>query len=214
MAEPFRAPLNGKNQRGRAPHGDSPEIEEEARPLGRPAQRLAPHSHHPAGGGIDLHVRASAGEDQPGPGHPGRPVGRAHGEGRERPGRVDRGHGEEPRHHREPCERARRLGGRGAGAGHRPDPRADPRSHEHRGRARHHRQDRQAGVRAPRLVHRPRREDQDRERPVRQRGHHHRRAGQPASRRQDRAPTRRSFPVRTSRACPSARRKRPPPTTQ
>ena len=179
MAEPFRAPLNGKNQRGRAPHGDSPEIEEEARPLGRPAQRLAPHQPPPCwwwdpifmfappqekiNQGLDIQGGLSV-------------VLTAKGENGA--GRVDRGHGEEPRHHREPRERARRLGGRGAGAGHRPDPRADPRPHEHRGRARHHRQDRQAGVRAPRLVHRPRREDQDRERPVRQRGHHHRRAGQ------------------------------------
>ena len=127
-------------QRGRTSHGGNAEDEEETRPAHRPAQHLAAHHHDPAGAGFRLHVHAAPGEDQPGPRHPGRPVGRAHGEGRRRGCRVERRHGEEPRHHREPRERARRLGGGRAGAGHRSDPRADPRPHEHRGRAQHHRQ--------------------------------------------------------------------------
>ena len=163
---------------GRTSHGGNAEDdEEETRAVHRPAQHLAAHHHDPAGVGIGLHVHAAAREDQPGPRHPGRPVGGAHGEVDGRCRRDQRRHGEVARHHREPRQRAGRLGGRGAGAGHRPDPRADPRPHEHRGRAEHHRQNRQARVRAPRLVHRRGREDQDRERPVRRRGHGLRRSG-------------------------------------
>ena len=163
-------------QRGRTSHGGNAEDEEETRSAHRSAQHLAAHHHDPAGAGVRLHVHAAAGEDQPGPRHPRRPVGGADGEEHRRPGRVERRHGEEPRHHREPRERAGRLGGRGAGAGHRPDPRADPRPHQHRGRAQHHRQDRQARIRAPRLVHRRGREDEDRERPGLRRGHRLRRS--------------------------------------
>ena len=101
---------------GRTSHGGNAEDdEEETRAVHRPAQHLAAHHHDPAGVGIGLHVHAAAREDQPGPRHPGRPVGGAHGEVDGRCRRDQRRHGEVARHHREPRQRAGRLGGRGHG---------------------------------------------------------------------------------------------------
>ena len=139
----------------RSSHGESAKRQgqEEGRQRQSP-QRMAVGADHRLGAGVHLHVHPSAGQDQPGPGHPRRPVGGAVGEKHRRRRSDLRGYGEVARHHRAARQRARRLRGRGAAAGLRPDPRADPWPFRYGDGAVHHRQNRQAGVRAPGFVHR------------------------------------------------------------
>ena len=159
----FNAATEGTARQGRpmvckarrSSHGESAKRQgqEEGRQR-QSSQRVAVGADHRLGAGVHLHVHPSAGQDQPGPGHPGWPFGGAVGEKHRWRRRDLRGHGEVARHHRAARQRARRLRGRGAAAGLRPDPRADSRPFRYGNGAVHHRQNRQAGVRPLGLVHR------------------------------------------------------------